>query len=434
MPTQTRRTFLKAAAMSAAGAGLPASAMSYRRILGANDRIRLGIIGMGRRGMRLLDQSMKEPDTEIAALSDVYAPNLERAQSAAPQAAAYKDFRRIVDNTEIDAVVIATPDHWHALPTVMACQAGKDVYVEKPTAVTIKESRAMVEAGRRHGRIVQVGVQQRSDLHFQKARDIVRSGQLGEITYVRTWIYSRTNPEGIGNPGHGTPPAGLDWDLWLGPAPEVPYNVNRFGIILDEENRYTRWATWRYFWDYGGGLMTDWGVHLLDIVLWALEAGYPESVSAAGGKFVLKDNRETPDTLHVTYRYPEFVCVFENRMMNNEGGHHGIAFYGTEASLVVSRGGYTLTPQEGSDVEPERMEPVDGSRSHVADFLDAMRTRERPIAGIEDGHLSSAVAMLGNVAYRTGRQLRWDANNEQAVHDTEANTMLDIHYRRPWIL
>lgn len=440
---QTRRSFLKAAALGAAGAGFglgtkagnyATSAKSYRGILGANDRIRLGFIGMGRRGISLMNGFMDEADVEVAAVSDVFAPNLDRAGAAASDAKAYKDFRRVIDDPNIDAVVIGTPDHWHALPTVMACEAGKDVYVEKPTAVTVKESRAMVEAARRYDRVVQVGTQQRSDIHFQRARDIVRSGRLGPITFARTWIYSNSPVEGIGNPPNSVPPPTLDWDMWLGPAPKVPYNVNRFGIILDENSEHTRWATWRYFWDFGGGMMTDWGVHLLDIVLWAMGIGYPDKIAAAGGKFLLNDNRETPDTLQVTYRYPNFVCVFENRMMNSHNGHHGIAFHGTNATLEVSRGGYTLTPQPDSGVEPESMDPVDVERTHAGDFLDAMRARKTPIADIEDGHVSSAVAMLGNVAYRTGRQIVWDATREVAIDDPKADALLAFTYRTPWAL
>jgi predicted dehydrogenase len=437
--TQTRRRFLGtvAAGVAGAGAAMMMPAWSYGQVLGSNDRIRVGMIGMGRRSSELLRDFVAAPNTQVVAVCDAYRLLLDRAHAAVPGSAAYDDFRRILDRDDIDAVVIVTPDHWHAIPTVMACAAGKDVFVEKPTAVTVKESRAMVDAARRHNRVVQVGTQQRSDAHFQGAREIVRSGRLGPITFVRTWLYGREPVGGIGNPPDGAPPPGLDWDMWLGPAPRVPFNISRFGLVFNEQGEHTRWATWRYFWDYGGGMMTDWGVHLLDIALWSMGVGYPETIDAAGGTFVIRDNRDTPDTLQVTYRYPGFVCVFENRMTNNHGGGHGIAFHGQAATLIVNRSGYELIPQPGSSVEAETVQAAAGGISttaHVHDFLEAMRTRGRPIAEIEDGHISSAVSMLGNVAFRTGRQIRWDARREQAIGDAEANRLLRVNYRRPWRL
>ena len=227
--------------------------------------------------------------------------------------------------------------------TVMACQAGKDVYVEKPTSVAIGEGRRMVEAARKYSRIVQVGTQQRSATHFQKAVELVRSGRLGQISMVRCWNVGNTAPEGIGNPPDSDPPADLDWDFWLGPAPKVPFNPNRFGVFPDV------WSYFRYFWDYAGGMMTDWGVHLIDIVQWAMNVDAPQSVSTAGGKFALTDNRDTPDTILATYRYPGFIMTYENRSANGRqiNAHgYGIEFYGTNGTLFVDRSGYDLAPEQ----------------------------------------------------------------------------------------
>ena len=313
----SRRTFVKTLAAGTAFSALSVPAASYARILGANERVSVGVIGMGRMARGHLGNLLEMPEAaQVVALSDVYEPNLQWGAQRAAQAKTYTDFRKLLEHPDLDAVVVATPDHWHALPTVMACEAGKDVYVEKPTAVTIGESRKMVEAVQRTGRTVQVGTQQRSGAQFQKAAEIVQSGTLGPISFVRTWNYGNQYPEGIGSPPDSEPVPELDWEMWLGPAPDVPFNINRFGVVLGEDGAYQRWSSFRWFWDYAGGMMTDWGVHLLDIMVWAMDVRYPEKVSASGGKFYLEDNRETPDTLLATYQYPNFVCTYENRTCN----------------------------------------------------------------------------------------------------------------------
>src|SRR5690606_4589479 len=289
-------------------------------------------------------------DVDIVAVCDVYAPNLDEGtklvldrRGTAPRQVT--DFRQILDDTAIDAVIIGTPDHWHALQTVMACQAGKDVYVEKPTSVAIAEGRKMVEAARKYKRIVQVGTQQRSAAHFQQAVTLVRSGIIGTVTAVRCWNVSNQAPEGIGNPPDSDPPEGLDWDMWLGPAPKRPFNPNRFGVYPNV------FSYFRYFWDYAGGMMTDWGVHLIDIVQWAMDVDAPLAVSAVGGKFCLTDNRETPDTLIASCQYPGFVMTYENRTCNAReiNGHgYGIEFYGSDGTLFVGRGGFEIVPEKRS--------------------------------------------------------------------------------------
>jgi predicted dehydrogenase len=323
--------------------------------------------------------------------------------------------------------------------TVMACQAGKDVYVEKPSSVAIAEGRKMVEAARKYGRVVQVGTQQRSASHFQEAVRLVREGHLGTVTSVRTWNVGNQSPDGIGNPPDSDPPAGLDWDLWLGPAAKCPFNANRFGVVPDNYS-YFRW-----FWDYAGGMMTDWGVHLIDIVQWAMQVDAPLAASASGGKFLLTDNRETPDTLIATFQYPTFVLTYENRTCNGRAvnGHgYGIEFYGSDGTLFVDREGFELLPETrkvGTDIvkraEPVTRASVPDNPTHARDFLDAMKSRRKPICDIEIGHRSTSTAILGNMAFRSGSTVVWDAKTERVANDNaKAAELVERAYRAPWVL
>jgi predicted dehydrogenase len=380
----------------------------------------------------------EQPEFRIAAVCDVYEPHLEQAHQDSG-GDKHKDFREILDREDIDVVVASSPDHWHPLMTVMACQAGKDVYVEKPISVAVAEGRKMVEAAREYNRVVQVGTQQRSGSHFQHAVRLVRDGELGPITAIRTWNVGNNSPEGIGNPPDSEAPSNLDWEMWLGPAPRVPFNYNRFGVEPG------RWSTFRYFWDYAGGMMTDWCVHLLDIVQWAMEVDAPKQVSASGGKWVMKDNRETPDTLSATFQYSNFICNYENRACNgrsiNEHGY-GIEFYGTEGTMFLDRSGFEILPERRQVGERSvarmyamRVERTnDSNHDHVRDFLDCIKTRQKPISDIEVGHHSTAPCLLANISYLLGRSLEWDAEAEVVVGDDEANGMLDRAYRSPWKL
>ena len=344
-----RRDFLRKSSLAAlAGSGLrsaPAFAQSSSSsTVSPNDKVTIGFIGTGRMGQSNLTTFMKHPEVEVAAVCDVYGANLNAAAKiAGTKARTLKDFRQLLDMKEIQAVVVASPDHWHPLHTILACQAGKDVYVEKPVSVYLEEGRRMVEAARRYKRIVQVGTQQRSGLHFQKAVDLIRNGAIGKVSLIRTWNYGNSYPEGIGNPPDGDPPPDLDWDLWLGPAPKVPFNASRFGVHPE------RFSSFRWFWHYAGGMMTDWGVHLLDIVQWAMNVEGPSEIAAQGGKLYLQDNRETPDTLQVTYQYPGFVCVYENRECNGarlDGHGYGICFHGSLGTMFLDRAGFQIIPEE----------------------------------------------------------------------------------------
>jgi len=423
-----RRGFLQSVAASTLSA----------QIVAANDKIRVGFIGLGRMGQGNVRTCLKLPQCQVAALCDIYEPNLKQALALAPDAKSYKDFRELIAASDIDAVCISTPDHWHAYMSVEACKAGKDVYVEKPISVAVEEGRIMLQAARKYNRVVQVGTQQRSGVHFARARDLVRSGRLGKISFVRTWNYGNQYPEGIGNPPDSEPPPDLDWDMWLGPARKAPFNPNRFGVHPREFSRF------RWFWDYAGGMVTDWAIHLIDIVLWAMDSPGPNIITASGGKFHLQDNRDTPDTIQVTWEFPNWICVYENRTLNAQSmfdNGYGILFHGTDATLLVDRSHYQLIPerrrldsQTVDRTEPEEAKNTNNqSLSHWENFVACIRSRERPVSDIEYGHQSTAMALLGNVAYRSRQRVDWDPRTETTTNK-EARPYLKREYRKPWKL
>jgi len=449
-----RRDLFKNAAL----AGVAATGALPQARAAATDRIGIGVIGCGGMGRMDLADFQKQAGAEIVAVCDVYQPNLQAAhQLTGEKARAYTDFRKLLDDRSVDAVVIATPDHWHPLITVAACSAGKDVYVEKPVSNVVREGRLMVEAARRNRRVVQVGLQQRSGSHFQRAAQIVQGGELGEIHYVQTWIHETSSKEGLGMPPDSEPPAGLDWDFWLGPAPKVAFNTEHF------------LGNWRSFFDYGGGRITDWGVHLVDIVHMAMRVDTPRAVTASGGKLYVRDRRDTPDTHEVTWEYPGFLlhytCLHHNSYgPNGDPGHkpfgsYGIQFHGTRGTLFVDRAGYEVTPQMKDRTEPggisfraafddltgismyyELEGPAGrGTTSvqhipHVQNFLKCVKSRETPAADIETGHRTTTACHLGNIALRVGQKLHWDGQAERFVGNEEANELLIRRYRAPWKL
>jgi len=434
-----RRDFMKRAAVATAATSLSMAGLSSGSVLGANDRIRLGVIGTGRQGIDNMRNFMQH-GVEVAAVCDVYQPNLEKGLKAAGgKAKTFTDFRRLLEEQDIDVVINATPDHWHALPTVEACKAGKDVYIEKPTCVAVEEGKKIVEAARKYKRVVQVGTWQRSNLHFQKAVQAVQDGLIGKVTFARTWNYSNIYPQGIGNPPDSEVPPGLDWDMWLGPAPKVPFNWNRFGVG-------DRWSTFRYFYDYANGWLGDWCVHLLDIVHWAMKVDGPTAVTASGAKFYLQDNSDTPDTLQVTFEYPTFVCTYENRLCNGNSmyGHgYGIEFHGTDGTMFVDREGFQVYPENvmfekkrlGRTPAMQMDQVNDGLLDHVANMLECMRTRKNPASDIAIGHRTSSACLLGNVALRSKERIVWDVANERLVGGSPAaQKLLSREYRAPWKL
>ena len=437
-----RRSFLKTTA------GAVTSAPAVLRGSKAKKTFRMGFIGMGRRGRNTLRAALRQPEVDVVAISEIYQPNVQTALKMVPDARVYHDFRDLIAAPDIDAVCIATPDHWHAYMTIEACKAGKDVYVEKPISVTVHEGQLMVQAARKYKRVVQVGTQQRSGKHFQKAVDIIHKGKIGDIAFVRTWNYGNEFPKGIGNPPDQPPPTDLDWDMWLGPAPNRPFNENRFGVHPDHYSHF------RWFWDYAGGMMTDWGIHLLDIVLWAMNEKGPRVATTVGKKYILTDNRETPDVIQANFEFPNFVCVYENRVTNEQSmsGHgYGIAFHGTSGTLFVDRRQYKLMPEMESltpstnpysDHGPDRSARVKGrqgtannnaTNDHWSNFVASMKSRTHPICDIEIGHRSTVIALLGNIAMRSRQRLEWDPESE-TTPNKEAQTYLHREYRAPWKL
>ncbi|MGH7428964.1 MAG: Gfo/Idh/MocA family protein [Candidatus Methylomirabilaceae bacterium] len=430
-----RRAFARQAGIAA---GLGLTPMWAQQRTSPNDRIRMGFIGVGEMGSANLQDMVRTGQIDVVAIADPYRPHLERALSSVPgKAKGYKDFRKIIDDPNIDAVCVSTPEHWHAIPTIMACDAGKDVYVEKPLSHTVHEGQRMVEAAKRRNRIVQVGTQQRSGAHFQKAVEMVRSGALGKVMRVDTWNNWNRPVDWLGAPPDSDPPEWLDWDLWLGPAPYHGYNVNR--CI----------SNFRWFWDYANGMLGDWGVHLLDIVHWAMEVKTPKTVSFAGGKWVFNNNTETPDTFEVQYVYPqspvsarEFLVTFSCRFVNShsEGGRtHGIQFFGTEGTMLLDRGGFTVWPEpDRSGGEPVAAKgPIQSGSSaqhypHVLNFLECVRSRKQPRSDIETMYYSTLAPLIGVVSQKVGRRLTWDAEHHRFAGDDEANKYLTKAYRKPW--
>jgi predicted dehydrogenase len=431
MPTSNlpRRAFLRSATAATTASAFAARAIS------ANDRISTAFIGVGTMGSENLGAAMIQPGVAVSAVCDVFQPNLERAGAIARrgghQPKEVRDFRQILADPSIDAVCISTPDHWHPYITVEACKAGKDVYVEKPACVAIDEGAVMVEAARKYNRIVQAGTWQRSGAHFQKACELVRGGELGKIAFVRTWIYNNQSPKGIGNPPEQAPPPGLDWDLWLGPAPARPFNPNRFGVYPDT------FSYFRFFWDYAGGQLTDSGIHMLDIVQMALGEAMPHGVVALGGKYWLQDNSETPDTMQATFEYPGLLGSWEHRSNNTELATNrlmGINFHGSRGTLYVDRAIIRVTPEKGSDLRPFEMKRVqDPHPLHWVNFLDCVRTRKKPNSDIETCVRSSITSILGNLSLRAGMRLDWD-EKRQTVEQEAARPMLHREYRSPWKL
>jgi predicted dehydrogenase len=435
MDQWTRREMLAASALGTASlaarigrAGVePDEKEKPKGAAPASESIVLGFIGVGGMGSGLLNIFKGFPDVRIGAVCDVYEPHARRAQSAADgKPDVYHDFRKVLDRKDLDAVVIATPDHWHAIPTILACQAGKDVYCEKPLTHRIVEGRAVVNAAEKYKRVTQMGNLIHAGENYHRVVEIVRSGMLGTISKTRVWMAA--DRSGLGRPADGAPPPGCDYDFWLGPAPKRAFNPNRFSF------------NWRWFWDYGGGLLTDFCCHIVDLVHWAMEVDAPRTVTATGGRFALADNGETPDTLEVAYEYEKndqnFLMVWSHTDANThglEGMGLGIMFQGTEATLVANYDTYKILPEKGRAwQEPPKTLPR--SVGHHREWINAIKTRSQCSCNFAYGHRLSSVGHLGNVALRTGEKLKWDAATERIINHPEANTFLTKEYRRPWTL
>ncbi len=438
MSILSRRRFLKQTGLAAglvpavASMGLPLiRASAGAAEVAPADKLRFGLIGCGGMGRGDLECFFLNPEVDCVVLCDVDDAMLgkasaicEKTRNKKPEQA--KDFRRVLDRKDVDFVLIATPDHWHALPTVMACQAGKDVYVEKPLAKTIDEGRAMLEASRKHNRVVQMGSQWRSCKHIIEATDFIRSGKLGRVSVVRGWAYLDWL-NSIGKPPDSEPPAGVDYDMWLGPAPQRRFNPNRFHF------------NFRWFWDYAGGLMTDWGVHLINMMLMGMGPEEPKTACSSGGKFVFDDNSETPDSQVTVYEFPSYTLIWEHKAGLNNGLNNrswGVEWNGTEGTIILNDEGWELRPERKQANLEAKKSPGSGDPrpAHVRNFLACVKSRRKPALNLELGHHVSTVAHLGNIAYRTGQKVHWDSEKERIIGAPKADELVGVHYRKPWKL
>jgi len=431
----TRRTFAKAGAAAAVGLSVAGRAASSP--LGANDRVRLGFIGVGNRGSQLLRAFLKQRDAEVVALCDIYGRYLDRAKTIVgkPGVATYKDFRKLLERNDIDAVVIATPDHWHAIQEITACMAGKDVYVEKPLSITIREGRKMVEAARRYKRVVQVGTQRRSCESYWRLVDLVQSGKVGKVTVARAYRLSNMYPDGIGKMKDTEPPEDLDWDMWLGPRPKRPFRENIAPYKF-------RW------WKLYSSQVANWGVHYFDAIRWVVGDVAPASVSAHGGKFAVDDDRTIPDTMEVIFETASGRLILfgqyeasSNTAFPKSGE---IELRGTLGTVYVNSRGFEIVPERGGqfqDPKP-RMKPMkvvtsesgDPTGNHVRNFLDCVKSRKRPNADVEEGHRSTIFSHLANIALATRSRIEWDWKREIITNNRSANKLLDYKRRKPWRL
>ncbi len=417
--TNTNRRFFLAAGTAAL----------VRRVNAApSDTVRVGMIGMGGRGNALMSQELKRvPNAKLTHLCDVDQARLEKAQANAEKAGYGKvrgsaDLRRVLEDKEVDAVIIATPDHWHAPASILACAAGKDVYVEKPVSHNLREGRLMVETARKYNRVMQAGMQSRSRPSTMKAVEIAHSKLLGRVLMAKAW--NSQQRADIGRKSNTAAPPGVDFDTWVGPAELVPFNENRFHY------------KWHWNWNFGTGDMGNDGAHQLDQARWALGVDLPRRVSGSGAKYYFDDDQQTPDTMNMSFDYGGKGLVWEMRIWHDyglEGIDNGVGVYGTEGFLHIGswnrKWGYRVFDKAGKMVEEYQDEQPD---FHMRNFIDCVKSRQRPNCDIEIGHISSAHCHLGNIVHRTGRNISFDAAHESIANDGEANGLLRRKYRNHW--
>jgi predicted dehydrogenase len=436
----TRRDFARTAGLTAAG---------YSRILGANDRVRLGYIGLGNRGDQVHDGFLEHGDQQTAAVCDLRDDYMDFAiKKSRANPVKYRDYRKMLDDKGVDAVVISTPDHWHALQTIQACDAGKDVYVEKPLSLTVKEGRRMVEAVRRNKRVSQVGINRRSAAFLREAAEFVRGGGIGQVTVARSYHIMNSFPNGIGDPPNAPAPSAAEWDAWLGPAPKVPYNRNR------------AYYNFRWFYDYSGGQLTNFGVHYIDTIRWCLGLEHPKAVVALGGKYAVKDNREIPDTLEVIWEFePGALAMFAQYNANGAPGNiqgADIELRGTKGTMYLHGNRWEVVPERVTEMtsfartpldrvaersyNPSRKPAMEGRSAkgstdtafHARNFLDCVKSRALCNCDIEIGHRSTVATLIANIAHRQKKYLVWDGQAERFTNDEAANRFLAYEYRAPY--
>ncbi len=437
MTSIKRRDFLT----SSLGGAAALSALPAQKTVSANDRIVVGVMGVGGRGTHLVELFASMPEVELAYLCDVNERRFERAlervepyQKKTPEMV--KDFRRILDDPRVNALVNATPDHWHGLGTIMACQAGKDVYVEKPLSHNIFEGKKMIEAARKYKRVVQVGTQTRSCDYAKKAVKYIRDGHLGDIRLVRVTNQMQHPPREKGPPE--PVPDGFDWDMWCGPAPRVPYSPGKW---------------WLERWDYSvGGIPGD-AIHQLDLARMLVGVGYPLSVYHAGGVQFFHDGREAPDTQIATFEFDQLTLTFvaalwtpymkktpasirdADRFPNWPFNSTKIEIFGTRGFMNCGRhgGGWQAYDENGELMKSEYGRQ--GNSAHLKNFIECIRTRQNPAADVEEGHASALLCHMANISYRVGnRKLEFDPQSQTFIDDEEANKYLKRDYRRPWVV
>ena len=432
----TRRSFIKSTTVATAAVGLAASMPAAMSACAPDKLIRCGLIGAKGMGFADLQAFLGQPNTECVAICDVdqrvldaRLTDAEKLQGKKPKG--YGDFRELIQDPEVDVVIIGTPDHWHCLIFVEACKAGKDVYCEKPLGNSIEEINIMEATANKYKTVVQVGQWQRSDPHWRDAVDYVYSGKLGKIRTVRTWAYQGWM-EPVPVKEDREAPEGVDYNFWLGPAPQRPFNPNRFHF------------NFRWYWDYAGGLMTDWGVHIIDYGLYGMKAQAPKSVMSMGGKFAYPDDAsETPDTLQALYEFDGYTMLWDHGTGINAGHFgrdHGVAYVGNNGTLVVDRNGWEVIPERKNDADLLERVPLQkgngkGLELHMENFLYGVRNRKRDLnCSIDIAANTARVAHLGNIALKTGRRLYWNSEKSEFINDDAANKYLVPTYRSPWEL
>ena len=459
--TIDRRKFLTQSAAVTTYASLTPSALAQTRSIGANDRVRMGFIGLGNRGSQLLQHFMTHKDVEIVALCDVYEPYALRDPTqvderwratgktpkmgeAMPSDVKYfKDFREMLAMKDLDAVCIASPDHWHAIQTIQAIEAGKDVYVEKPLTNTIKEGRAMVEAHNKSNQIVAVGLNRRGSSVYQKLAADIQGGKIGKVVTAQAYRISNMFPNGIGKLQAETPPPNFDWDMWLGPRAHRPYQYNIAPYFF-------RW------WSEYSSQMGNWGVHYMDVIRWLSGETAPIAITANSMSGLINDDRNIPDTMEVTFEFKSGMMIqFHIYEACHASGIKGgeIELNGTLGSLVADQNGYNITPARAGQFQkwknPLKAETYelesaaaygdlaikeDSTANLIRNFLDCVKSRQAPLCSLEDGHRSTSFAHLANIALATGTRIEWDAKREVITNNDAANNLLHYEYRKPWKL
>ena len=435
-----RREFLKSSSSTAAAATVLAGHQVANAA--ASERLRVGVVGGGGRALSLNRTFASNPNAEIVAIADLDSAKRDKAvaevtKRQGTKPSGEKDFRRLIDDYKLDALVVGTPDHWHAIPTIMACQADIDVYVEKPDGHNIVEGQTMVAALKKHKRVVQMGSQHRSTDRIKAALEFIRTGALGRCMVAKAW--ESTKQGSIGFPPDSDPPPGIDYDFWLGAAPKRPFNRNRFH------------GRWRWFYDYGTGDLGNDGVHRLDMAVAALSAAceaqgdplpnMPRKIQASGGKWYFDDAQEFPDTLQVNYEYHSGehrkLLTYEMRIWAPYSFHQnseGAAVYGDQGYIIIGNTGWSAYTARNKLIKQASGDSFEGP--HVQNFIDCIKSREKPACDLETiGHPASVLCHAGNIAARVGRQLVFDAKTETFENDTEANALRTRpEYRKPWTL